>query len=156
MSTISDELRAAAQNVYDKLASEAGTVTIFDQERLGDALRSQSAGVRVPADEVFEMVRAAYVRGTEWMTENPGQYSYIAKAAYDYADKTTSSLALEPQQEEAVAFIDPSDLDRLKSGESIVFYAQDREKIGIPLYAGAHPTPAQKVQESQTVGEGQE
>ncbi len=34
------ELQKAAQAVYDKLASETGTVTIFDQERLGDALRA--------------------------------------------------------------------------------------------------------------------
>jgi hypothetical protein len=36
------ELREAAQAVYDKLASETGTVTILDQERLGEALRALS------------------------------------------------------------------------------------------------------------------
>jgi hypothetical protein len=34
------ELRNAAQAVYDKLASETGTVTIFDQEALGKPLAS--------------------------------------------------------------------------------------------------------------------
>ena len=35
-----DAVIEEAQAVYDKLASESGTVTIIDQERLGDALRA--------------------------------------------------------------------------------------------------------------------
>lgn len=38
------ELIAAAQNVYDKLAGETTSVTIFDQERLGEALAAFKGG----------------------------------------------------------------------------------------------------------------
>lgn len=41
---VSEELIAAAQNVYAKLAGETTTVTIFDQERLGDALAALEGG----------------------------------------------------------------------------------------------------------------
>lgn len=46
MSTVTGELIAAAQNIYDKCASETGTVTILDQERLGDALRALSSEIK--------------------------------------------------------------------------------------------------------------
>lgn len=45
-------------------------------------------------DELFEMVRAAYERGYNWGQENPDSRPFLNKAAYDYADKTTSALAL--------------------------------------------------------------
>jgi hypothetical protein len=46
--------------------------------------------------EVFEAVRAAYERGYNWGQENPDSRPFLNKAAYDYADKTTSALALTP------------------------------------------------------------
>lgn len=45
----------------------------------------------VSTDVVASMLAAAYRRGAEWVRENPDSYEYLAKASYDYADKTTSS-----------------------------------------------------------------
>jgi hypothetical protein len=53
------ELQAAAQNVYDKLAGELTTVDIFDQERLGDALRAASIPVpERPKEETGKLAEA--------------------------------------------------------------------------------------------------
>ena len=39
---------------------------------------------------LFELLRAAYIRGGHWMAENGGAGEYLLKAATDYADKETS------------------------------------------------------------------
>ena len=53
----------------------------------------------------------------------------------DYEQRIRSALT--SPQAGAVAYIDPDDLAKLKAGESIVFYASDREKLGLPLYLHA-------------------
>lgn len=58
------------------------------------SLRAQG-GVRVKP--LFDLLVDAYVRGIAWQQENPGgEVGYAGKAAYDYADKITSSLEAPP------------------------------------------------------------
>lgn len=47
-------------------------------------------------ERLAEMIIAAYRRGHAWCLENPGSEEYLAKAAYDYADKALSSLEASP------------------------------------------------------------
>jgi len=42
-------------------------------------------------DELSALMKAAYIRGATWQRNNPNSEAYLAKAAYDYVDKTLSN-----------------------------------------------------------------
>jgi ABC-type nitrate/sulfonate/bicarbonate transport system substrate-binding protein len=44
----------------------------------------------VETDPVYMAIVRAYQRGAEWMKENPDDFEYVTKAAFDYADKVTA------------------------------------------------------------------
>lgn len=61
------------------------------------AIRSRelrkAASMTLTKDELFKMLSDAYARGAGWMLDNPDGFGFLSKAAYDYADKTTSQLS---------------------------------------------------------------
>lgn len=42
-------------------------------------------------DERFNEIVRAYIRGADWIRQNPDDAVYLDKAARDYADKVTSA-----------------------------------------------------------------
>lgn len=40
--------------------------------------------------EFYNLLVRAYIRGADWIRENPNDVAYLDKAAHDYADKVTS------------------------------------------------------------------
>lgn len=99
--------------------------------------------VMVPREPTEAMKRAAFgpiIEGgrggpitKDFLRQQIGINTYKAMLAAS-PNSVPDSKAVEP-----VAFILPEDLTRLKEGESIVFYARDRDSLGIPLYAGSPP-----------------
>lgn len=65
----------------DKAVMAHQLADMMDRWKLADDVRA----------EVYRQIVSAYERGARWAHENPDCPEYIAKAAYDYADKTTSS-----------------------------------------------------------------
>lgn len=49
------------------------------------------------ADELFNMIQDAYIRGATWYRKNDDFGSMLHKAAYDYADKMTSTMTIETE-----------------------------------------------------------
>lgn len=49
------------------------------------------------ADELFNMIKDAYIRGATWYRKNGDFGSMLHKAAYDYADKTTGAMPIETE-----------------------------------------------------------
>lgn len=94
------------------------------------ALPSQTVG-----DELFAMLQSAYLRGAAWTQDNGFNEGYLSKAAYDYADKTTSSLAVEA---EPVAWVTADILAAMKRGERAVPGWKRSDDFCIPLYT--HPS----------------
>lgn len=56
------------------------------------ALESEQQESLIMADELFNVIKDAYIRGATWYRQNDDFGSMLHKAAYDYADKTTGEL----------------------------------------------------------------
>ena len=92
-----------------------------------------------------EIVKA-YLRGAEWAWQNGDDRDYVAKAAWDYADKQGSTLVSPPEkcpEREALRFyadpanwIDTPDWDGDGSGGSPKAIPVDRSQEGSPCDCG--------------------
>lgn len=65
-----------------------------------------------------------------------------APTPFDYS--YFSALVDAPVQE-AVGYIDPHEVQRLRAGESIILYARDRDNIGVPIYLAAASSESEAI-----------
>jgi hypothetical protein len=114
-----------------------------DARKVFDFLGSQPAALPLPVEGVEYGTKLIAEAISHHFGEQPDidaerdDEDTTLHDVWEAFDRLSALSTLAPSAEAAqpVAYIPQGDLERLAKGESVILYAQDRERVGVPLYA---------------------